>query len=424
MTVETTEVVELLEQLLSGFWNPRWQPQAGLRADEKALFEALVALPPPMDARFIADTGWVGPQNGQLKLGLLLFREHLQMACRCLLLDLAQQANQHIDQALSQLLMVCRVVGHGLSEDRVSRLRAHVMSKLPSVLQVQTDWYRAIRFGGLPSRLTFVLGMHRSGTSALTGMLAKAGLDVPDDLMDRPDDAINLKGYWESEGLMQVNDRLFDQLGRHWSSSDRLPSGWAQTPEAARWQRLLIAQLTTTCQGTLHPVIKDPRLCVLIEGLRPLMHAAAAQLSFLIPVRHPLAVARSLRNAQGTSLERGLALWIAHVCEAERQTRDQNRLIIDFDDLILRPDAVLLRCRRLLFEPHTDDPLEKEAAKFIDPKMQRQTGQEDAQDLTSNEKDLLSFALNVRECLVTSPQDDADLHQRLDDIMPRDVTSS
>ena len=50
--------------------------------------------------------------------------------------------------------------------------------------------------------------MHRSGTSALTGMLAKAGLDVLDDLMDRPDDAINLKGYWESEGLMQVNDRL------------------------------------------------------------------------------------------------------------------------------------------------------------------------------------------------------------------------
>ena len=41
-----------------------------------------------------------------------------------------------------------------------------------------------------------------TGTSALTGML-RAGLDVPDDLMERPDDVINLKGYWESEGLMQ-----------------------------------------------------------------------------------------------------------------------------------------------------------------------------------------------------------------------------
>ena len=222
---------------------------------------------------------------------------------------------------------------------------------------------------------------------------------------------------------MQVNDRLFDQLGGHWSSSDRLPSGWAQTPEAARWQRLLIAQLTTTCQGTLHPVIKDPRLCVLIEGLRPLMHAAAAQLSFLIPVRHPLAVARSLRNAQGTSLQRGFALWIAHVLEAERHTRDQRRLIIDFDDLIRDSDSVLLRCQNLLFESRSDEPLEHKAASFIDPSMQRQTGQEDLEDLTYDERHLLNVALDIREILVTSQCDDATLHQRLDDIKPAGVTS-
>ena len=421
--METTEVVELLEQLLTGFWNPRWQPSSETREDEQGLFEALVALPPPMDTRFIAESGWIGPRNEQLRIGVLLYREHLQLACRYLLLDLDQQANQHLDQALSQLVMLCRVVDHVLSEECISHLRARMMSELPSVLQLQTDWYRAIRFGGLPQQLTFVLGMHRSGTSALTGMLAKAGLDVPDDLMDRPDDVINLKGYWESEGLMQVNDRLFDQLGRHWSSSDSLPSGWVHTPEAACWQRLLVAQLTATCQGTQHPVIKDPRLCVLMEGLRPLMQVSAAQLSFLIPVRHPMAVARSLRKAQGTSLERGLALWIAHVLEAERHTRDQRRLIIDFDDLIRRSDSVLLRCQRLLFEPRSEEPLEQDAASFVDPSMQRQTGQEDAKDLSSNERHLLTVALDVREILVTSQKDDATLHQRLDEIKPMGVTS-
>ena len=105
------------------------------------------------------------------------------------------------------------------------------------------------------------------------------------------------------------------------------------------------------------------------------------------------------------------------MCEAERHTRDQNRLIIDFDDLIVRPDAVLSRCRRMLFEPHTDDPLETSMAKFIDPRMAFGKRGRRMQDLTSNEKDLLSLALNVRECLVTSPQDDANMHQRLDDIM-------
>ena len=145
-----------------------------------------------------------------------------------------------------------------------------------------------------------------------------------------------------------------------------------------------IAQLTTT-PG--HAASGDQGPKTLRADRRPAAaDACSGRTTLLIPVRHPLAVARSLRNAQGTSLERGLSLWIAHVCEAERHTRDQNRLIIDFDDLILRPDTVLLRCRRLLFELHTDDQLEKQAAKFIDPKMQRQTGQEIAQDLIERER--------------------------------------
>jgi len=419
----TNDLVELLEQLLSGHWTPRCSPPSGSNEQERALFEALVAVQPPMDANFDRETERNGSLAPQLQLSVLLFREHLQLACRFLLLELDQQANQQIDQALTPLAMACRHVGHPLSQECITALRSRALAELPSVLQAQTDLHRAVRFGGLPSRLTFVLGMHRSGTSALTGMLAKAGLDVPDDLMDRPDDAINLKGYWESEGLMQVNDQLFDQLGRHWSSSDRLPSGWPRTPAAARWQRVLIHQLTTTCQGTRHPVIKDPRLCVLMEGIRPLLQASAADITFLIPVRHPLAVARSLRKAQGTSLERGLALWIAHVREAERHTRDQRRLILDFDDLIVNPDAVLKRCQLLLFASKGNDALEHAAARFIDPSMQRQTSQDDAQDLNATEHQLLSVALAIRDLLVTSTTDDQMLHQRVDAIRPVGVTN-
>ena len=53
--------------------------------------------------------------------------------------------------------------------------------------------------------------------------------------------------------------------------------------------------------GTLHPVIKDPRLCVLVEGLRPLMHAASHNSPFDPGASSPV-VARSLRNAQGRAL--------------------------------------------------------------------------------------------------------------------------
>jgi hypothetical protein len=82
-----------------------------------------------------------------------------------------------------------------------------------------------------------------------------------------------------------------------------------------------------------------------------------------------------------------------------------------------------LRCQRLLFEPRSDEPLEQDAASFVDPSMQRQTGQEDQQDLSVNEQHLLSVALDVRKILVTSQKDDAILHQRLDGIKPTGVTS-
>ena len=98
-------------------------------------------------------------------------------------------------------------------------------------------------------------------------------------------------------------------------------------------------------------------------------------------------------------------------------------MIIDFDDLIRRSDSVLLRCQRLLFESRSEEPLEHDAASFIDPSMQRQTGQEDAKDLSANERHLLTVALDVREILVTSQKDDATLHQRLDEIKPMGVTS-
>jgi len=281
-----------------------------------------------------------------------------------------------------------------------------------------------VRFGGLPRRLSFVLGMHRSGTSALTGMLAKAGLDVPDDLMDRPDDVINLRGYWESEGLMQVNDRLFRELGLHWSSSDQLPRDWSRTEQAKQWRQHLIRQLVRTCQGTQHPVIKDPRMCVLMEGMQPLIDAGACQLSFFIPVRDPLEVARSLQVAQNTSLGQGIALWMAHVIQAERWTRGLPRLIIGFQDLMQRPDSVLARCRLLLHQDGDSRDLAEEASGFIDPSLRRQRGVELQDQMSSEEQVLLARAKDLYQTLVSHQENDGEeLRCKLDLFMPTGVTN-
>ena len=59
----------------------------------------------------------------------------------------------------------------------------------------------------------FVVGMHRSGTSAIAAALEALGLDVgdPDRLMDA--DAGNPAGYYEQKEIGDLNDELRRRAG-------------------------------------------------------------------------------------------------------------------------------------------------------------------------------------------------------------------
>ena len=51
-----------------------------------------------------------------------------------------------------------------------------------------------------------VLGMHRSGTSALTGALQRLGVELGDDLL--PANKDNVRGFWESRAAMEIDEAL------------------------------------------------------------------------------------------------------------------------------------------------------------------------------------------------------------------------
>jgi hypothetical protein len=61
-----------------------------------------------------------------------------------------------------------------------------------------------------------VLGMHRSGTSAITRGLQALGVELGDRLM--PGDRYNPAGYWEDADIVDTNGRLMAALGITWHS--------------------------------------------------------------------------------------------------------------------------------------------------------------------------------------------------------------
>ena len=56
-------------------------------------------------------------------------------------------------------------------------------------------------------RVLLVLGMHRSGTSALAGALRILGVYFGDQFLE-PQKSINERGFWEHREIVDLHERL------------------------------------------------------------------------------------------------------------------------------------------------------------------------------------------------------------------------
>ncbi len=144
-----------------------------------------------------------------------------------------------------------------------------------------------------------ILGMHRSGTSCLAGMLECAGFHVGDVDEWNP---YNLKGNRENLAASAINEALLQASGADW---DQPPS---QLRIAAH-HREDIRRLTDELAASGKPwLLKDPRTLLVLGAWTD----TVPDLARLGIFRHPVAVARSLQRRDNTDLETGVALWRAY----------------------------------------------------------------------------------------------------------------
>ena len=106
----------------------------------------------------------------------------------------------------------------------------------------------------------FVIGMHRSGTSAMAGMLSQLGITGPseDDLI--PATSSNTRGHFESKLLTRIDNQLLRLCGGTWSAPASVDSGWELEPSIVAVKDFARTAFDTTFPS--RPMAwKDPRNC-------------------------------------------------------------------------------------------------------------------------------------------------------------------
>jgi hypothetical protein len=177
-----------------------------------------------------------------------------------------------------------------------------------------------------------VLGMHRSGTSAVSGVLAKIGVQAPKSLM--PPTPANPRGYWESVALMGFHDRILESAGTDWSDWGKFNESWIDSSEAEDFQRDLSTLLDEEYGNSRLFLVKDPRMCRLlpfwIRALRNLDIAPKA----VIAVRHPDEVSLSLAARDHFGKNQSRLIWLRNMLDVEFSSRGIPRVFIRYSDLL------------------------------------------------------------------------------------------
>ena len=178
-----------------------------------------------------------------------------------------------------------------------------------------------------------ILGMHRSGTSALTKVINSLGADLPTKLMP-PVKNNNELGFFEPKDISGIHDEILASVGSAWDDVTRFPSDWYKTDEAVIFENKIVDILERDFKNSNLFVLKDPRMCRIVPFWKNILQKFNVKPKYILAVRNPLEVAGSLAARDNFSIQKSVLLWLNHFIESERETRGLDRSFLMYSSLI------------------------------------------------------------------------------------------
>jgi hypothetical protein len=236
--------------------------------------------------------------------------------------------------------------------------------------------------------LVLVVGVGRSGTSLLSGILGQLGFHIPQPEVQADD--TNPRGFGEPRWVVDFHSRVLAE--QRVTLNDSRPAAWTKMADAAP---AVHDELHAWLKGQLEEaddiVVKDPRTVWFLPLWTQCANELGARTSFVTMLRHPAEIVASARKSYGPGLtEAGrAAAWINVTLQTEHSTRGAQRAFARYDDLLADWMPEIRRIGAQLDAPAlaaVDRVPEVDA--FVDPTLHRNRTTWDELDVPAPVRDL------------------------------------
>ncbi len=251
-----------------------------------------------------------------------------------------------------------------------------------------------------------VLGMHRTGTSALTRGLAALGVEIGDKLMPAQK-GDNEKGFFEDLDVYNLNHNALLSAGADWDSL-RVELTEDKIEEYSREAAKLIKRKFA---GKPMWGFKDPRTVRLMPIWDRALESLEVETLFVVSNRNPKAVAGSLAKRNKMPKSKALGLWLLHSMDALNRLKGRGGIVVDYERMLSEPREQMERlCVFLGVDPASRvKAIEEYASEFLDSSLNhnKAEAQEEGQDdleVVQLSKDVYAY---LSELGAKGPEDQA-----------------
>ncbi len=152
---------------------------------------------------------------------------------------------------------------------------------------------KSVRPGRGARRGVLIAGYYRTGTSALSGALAEAGITV---LNNTEANEHNPRGFFEDTALIQLEMDVLGALGSIWSDVRFLPEGWIERPDMSVYLDRLSELLEKKFGAAPLFAIKHPHICRLAPLYRRAFESIGVVPAAIRTHRNPYVIAASQKK--------------------------------------------------------------------------------------------------------------------------------